>query len=122
MVVEDAQPSEQVINKKQVTVESIASMTAVIVSEEKEREKQKLNLIVHNFPESMQASIRKNKDTQIVTSLINKYVGVDARVNNATQIGKQTGGPRLMKVTLLMKHYCAKPSGIMLTQLGQLSY
>jgi len=51
MVVEDAQPSEQVINKKQITVESIASMTAAIVSEEKEREKRKLNLIVHNFPE-----------------------------------------------------------------------
>ena len=52
MVVEDAQPSEQVINKKQVIVESIAKMTAAIVSEEKEREKWKLNLIVHNFPES----------------------------------------------------------------------
>ena len=52
MVVEDTQPSEQVIIKKQFTVESIASMTAAIISEEKEREKWKMNLIVHNFPES----------------------------------------------------------------------
>ena len=104
MVVEDTQPSEQMINRKQVTVESIASMTAAIVSEEKEREKQKLNLIVHNFPESTtEASIQKNEDTQNVTSLINKYVGVDAHVSNATWIGKQTGGPRLMKVTLLTR-------------------
>ena len=49
MVVENTQPYEQVINRKQVTVESIASMTAAIVSEQKEREKQKLNLIVHNY-------------------------------------------------------------------------
>ena len=105
MVVEDAQPSEQVINKKQVTVESIASMTAVIVSEEKEQEKWKLNLIAHNFPESKstKASIRKNKDTQNVTSLIKKYVGVDAHINNATQIGKQTGELRLLKVTVLTR-------------------
>jgi len=104
-MVENTQPSEQVINKKQVTVESIASMAAAIVSEEKEREKRKLNLIVYNFPESTstEASIRKNKDTQNVRSLINKYGGVDAHINNATRIGKQTGGPRLMKVTLLTR-------------------
>ena len=35
MVLEDTQSFEQVINRKQVTVESIASMTAVMVSEEK---------------------------------------------------------------------------------------
>ena len=105
VVVEDAQPSEQVINRKQVTVESIASTTAAIVSEENERKKWKLNLIVHNFPESTstESSIRKNEDTQNVTSLINKYVGVDADVSNAIRIGKQTGGPRLMKVTLLKR-------------------
>ena len=93
------------INRKQVTVESIASMTAAIVSEEKEQQKRKLNLIVHNFPESTstEASIRKNKDAQNVTSLINKYVGVDAHISNATWIGKQTRGPRLTKVTLLAR-------------------
>jgi len=52
MVAEDIQPSEQVIQNKQVTVESIPSMTAAIISEEKEQEKWKLNLIVHNLPES----------------------------------------------------------------------
>jgi len=81
MVVEDIQPSEQVIQNKQVTVESIASMTAVIISEEKERI---MNLIVHNLPESTstEASIRKNKDNQNVTSLISKYVGVNAHISN----------------------------------------
>ena len=29
-----------------------------------------------------------------------KYVGVDAHISNATQIGKQTRGPRFMKITL----------------------
>ena len=41
--------------------------------------------------------------TQNVTLLIKKYVGVDAHIRNGTQIGKQTGGPRLMKVTLLAR-------------------
>ena len=63
---------------KEVTVESIASMTAAIISEEKEREKRKLNLIVHNLPESTstEASIRKNEDTQNVTSLIKTHGSV----------------------------------------------
>ena len=102
MVVENTEPSEQVIHSKEVTVESIASMTAAIISEEKEREKRKLNLIVHNLPESTsaEASIRKNEDTQNVTSLINKYIGVNAHISNVTRIGKQTGRPRLTKVTL----------------------
>jgi len=77
-------------------------MTAAIISEEKEREKRKLNLIVHNLPESTstEASIRKNEDTQNVTSLISKYVGVNAHISNVTQSGKQTERPRLIKVTL----------------------
>jgi len=41
-----------VIQNKQVTVELIASTTAAIISEGKEQDKRKLNLIVHNFPES----------------------------------------------------------------------
>ena len=66
------------------------------------REKRKLNLIVHNLPESTsaEASVRKNEDTQNVTSLINKYIGVNAHISNVTRIGKQTGRPRLTKVTL----------------------
>ena len=105
MVVENTEPSEQVIHSKEVTVESIASMTAANISGEKEREKQKLNLIVHNLPEStsVEASIRKNEDTQNVTSLINKYIGVNAHISNVTRIGKQTGRPRLTKVTLLTR-------------------
>ena len=60
---------------------------------------------MYNFPESKstEASIWKNEDTQNVTSLINKYVGVDAHVSNATRIGKRTGRPRLMKVTVLTR-------------------
>ena len=101
-VVENTEPSEQVIHTNEVTVESIASMTAAIISEEKEREKRKLNLIVHNLPESTsaEASIRKSEDTQNVTSLFNKYIGVNAHISNVTRIGKQTGRPRLTKVTL----------------------
>ena len=57
---------------------------------------------MHNLPESTstEASIRKNEDTQNVTSLINKYIGVNAHISDVTRIGKQTGRPRLTKVTL----------------------
>ena len=44
-------PKEVHLNKDSFSVDSIASMTANIVFEEKE-EKRKLNLIIHHIPES----------------------------------------------------------------------
>ena len=105
MVVEDAQPSEQVIDKKQVAncwINSINDCCDCIWREGTRETETEFDTY---FPESAstEVSIRKNEDTQNVTLLISKYVGVDAHINNVTWIGKQTEGPRLMKVTLLTR-------------------
>ena len=59
-------------------------------------------MIGHSLPESTSTEA-KNEDTQTVTSLISKYVGVNAHISNVTQIGKQIERPRLMKVMLSTK-------------------
>ena len=80
-----------------LSVESIASMTASIVSEEKEKEKRKLNLIVHNYPEPMSTDpqARKKKDIENIRTLLNQYVNVPATIINAIRLGKRSEGSRL---------------------------
>jgi len=46
----DRQSVQEFSCQTSLSVESIASMTVSIVSEEKEQEKRKLNLIMHNYP------------------------------------------------------------------------
>ena len=61
-------------SKYNVTVESIASMGANIMMEEKENDKRKLSLIMHNIPESSltEAYARKKEDIQNFTTLFNQ--------------------------------------------------
>ena len=88
-----------------LSVESIATMTASLMSEEKEKEKRKLNIIIHNLPESTveEAQARKQDDLKNINSLLTKYVDVSASVSNAVRLGKRTETPRLLKVTLSSK-------------------
>ena len=88
-----------------LSVESIASMTASILSEDKEKEKRKLNLIIYNVSESThtEAQDRKQDDIQRVTSLLAEYVGVTATVSNAICLGKKSENSeksRLIKITV----------------------
>ena len=90
-----------------LSVESIVSMTASILSEDKEKEKRKLNLIIHNVSESThtEAQDRKQDDIQRVTSLLAEYVGVTTTVSNAICLGKKSENPeksRLIKITGLI--------------------
>ena len=88
-----------------LSAESIASMTASILSEDTEKEKRKLNLIIHNIPESTltEAQGRKQDDIQKVTSLLTQYVGVTTTITNAIWIGKKPENlekSRLIKITI----------------------
>ena len=101
-----SKPSEDVAQHKDcLSLDSVASMTADIVLEEKEKEKRKLNLIVHQIPESNLAEScdRKKEDMDNLAVLFNKYVGVKSSVTNAIRIGKKTDRPRLIKVILSSK-------------------
>jgi len=85
-----------------LSVESIALMTASIVSEEKEREKRKMNFIVHNYPDpsATEPEARKKEDIENISTLLNQFVKVPAKITNAIHLGKQTEGPRLTKITV----------------------
>jgi len=85
-----------------LSVESIASMTASIVSEEKERDKRKMNLIIHNYPEptSSEPQVRKKEDIENISTLLNKFINVPATITNAIRLGKPKEGPRLTKITV----------------------
>ena len=73
-----------------------------IVSEQKEKEKRQLNLVLHNVlePLDQDASDRKSADLSRVTSLFSDYLGITCSVTNAVWIGKKGTKPRLLKVTV----------------------
>jgi len=98
----NVQPSDQESTcQTTLSAESITSMTASILSEEEKlKEKCKLNLIMHNYPEpsSTDPLARKKKDIENISKLLNEYVKVPAMITNAICIGKQLDGPRFTKV------------------------
>ena len=71
-------------------------MTASILSEEdKQEEKWKLNLIIHNYsePSSTDPRARKKEDIENISKLLKEYVEVPATITNAIRTGKQLDGP-----------------------------
>ena len=85
--------------------ESLASTIVSTMNEEKERERRRLNLIIHNAPESTAdvPESRKTEDIERATDIFNVYLGAKATVTKALRLGRKTESankPRLMKVTV----------------------
>ena len=93
MAGEDLPPSQ---GSPPLSVESIASMAASIVSEEKEKEKRKMNIIVHNYPEpsASEPQARKKEDIESISKLLHQFVKVPATITNAVCLQKQSEGPK----------------------------
>lgn len=93
-------------NQPQVTPpQDISKIVTTVLSEEKEKEKQRLNLILHNLKESPESNPQKRKECDIeeTKKLFQNHLGVRVGVTNATRIGKKnddTNKPRLLKVTV----------------------
>ena len=85
---------------------AIANTIVNTLNEEKERERRRLNLIIHNAPESaaQDAESRKTEDIECVTDIFNVFLGANATVTKAIRIGKKpdknSNKSRLMKVTV----------------------
>lgn len=79
----------------------ITSAVALAISEEKEREKRKLNVILHNAaePTSDEGNYRKKEDIEPVFNIFQKSLNVAVRVVNAVRLGKRSDKPRLLKVS-----------------------
>ena len=72
------------------TNESVATITVGVVDEQREREKRKLNLILHNVPESTKQSgpERKADDISKVEKLLHDHLGINPTISNAISLGK----------------------------------
>jgi len=72
------------------------------MNEEKEKEKRKLNVIVHNLSECDDSDPlnRKNHDFSKTSSIIDKYLSVPTTITQPIRIGKKREKPRLLKITL----------------------
>ena len=80
----------------------ITATVTQLMNEEKEKEKRKLNVIIHNLPEcnDPDPSNRKNHDISKVSSIIDKHLSVPTNITQAIRIGKKREKPRLLKITL----------------------
>jgi len=66
----DANPQAPIQAPSNLFVESIATMTASLMSEEKEKEKRKLNIIIHNFAESTLEEAQAGNKMILKTSIL----------------------------------------------------
>ena len=85
------------------------------MNEEKEKEKCRLNLIIHNVEESadVDSSVRKEHDIKLVDSVLRQYLGISTKIEKAIRLGKRTDilsttKPRLLKITISSEQDKAK--------------
>ena len=73
-----------------------------VLNEEREKDKRKLNLILHNVPESTNpnSDVRKRDDTDTAVTIFNQHLGIPTSVSNATRLGKKGTKARLLRVTV----------------------
>ena len=71
--------------------QSIVSTIVSTMNEEKDKERRRLNLIIHNAPESTAdlAVSRKTEDIDLATNIFNVYLGAKATVTKALRLGKK---------------------------------
>ena len=88
-----------------LTVKDLSQAVSSCMSEEKEKQRRQLNLIVHNLAESSstEGQQRKSDDTNKVTNILTNTLLVPAKVTNAVRLGKKvdtSDKARLLKITV----------------------
>ena len=85
------------------TPDDLRNAVSSVISEEKDKGKRRLNLIVHNMTESSsdQPQSRKEQDIASIRDILHSQLEVQPRISNAIRLGKR-GGPKpsLLKVTV----------------------
>jgi len=95
----EVQPTAQ----SPISTESVASLTTSLFNEQREREKRKLNMILHNMPESTasESIARKKDDIMKVTSMLKDYISVKPTISKAVRLGKKGSDKRhLLEITI----------------------
>ena len=102
----DQLPAEIVTSREapSTTKESFTQLASAVLSEQQEKERRQLNIVLHNVAESSSdlPGVRKQDDIKNATSIIDKYLAVKCSITNAVRLGKKLQGskPRLLKITL----------------------
>ena len=83
------------------TSNDIAATVTSLINEERQKEKRKLNVIVHNLPEcdDPDPSNRKSHGISKTSSIVDKYLSVPTTITQAIRISKKGEKPRLLKIT-----------------------
>jgi len=86
----------------QISEDTVVNIAASITSEQKEKEKRHLNIIVHNVEESSaeDGKTRKIHDIEKCKDLFQTYLGTSVTIDKAFRLGKRSTKPRLLKITL----------------------
>ena len=82
---------------------ALRDVVSSVINEEKDKQKRRLNLIVHNMAESSadQPLARKEQDIANLQDILTSHLQVRAHISNAIRLGKKGGPkPRLLKITV----------------------
>ena len=85
------------------TPDELRNAISAVINEEKEKQKRKLNLIIHNVKESNaeQPQARKEQDLATLQDIMSSQLNIQVRISNAIRLGKKGGPkPRLLKITV----------------------
>jgi len=80
----------------QHNVQILSVTFSSILSEERDKDKRELNLILHKVPQSSnsKSEVRKQHDTDTAKVVFNQYLGIPTLVSNATRLGKKSDKAR----------------------------
>ena len=97
-----ARPNEILPRPDSLTVGGISSAVASVIAEEKDKDKRKLNVILHNVdePTAEDGLARKKTDMDVAAKIFQKNLGVSVKVTNAVRLGKKSNKPCLLKISV----------------------
>jgi len=85
-----------------ISEDSVAQIGFSLASEQKEKEKPQLNVIIYHLEESsaLDGPSRKQDDIKKCMSFLQTHLQVSATITNAFRLGKKSTKPRLFKIPL----------------------
>jgi len=80
----------------------ISQAVSSVLNEEKEKSKRKLNIILHNIPESdaEDVAVRRQHDEDTAKAVINQHLDIPASITEPIRLGKKCDKPRLLRITV----------------------
>jgi len=94
--------SEPQLKPASISEDSVTQIAYSLASEQKEKEKRQLNIIIHNLEESNapEGATRKQDDIKKCVSLLQTHLQASVTITNAIRMGKTSNKPRLLRISL----------------------